>query len=878
MIDENAFADRLYADALAAHLRVRDTFRPSRVTSWKMIDAYLRERMAVYRDELSTTDAVAERALEAVQKRWQKMGIGLTPVSVVRLLVNAATKLLQADGREMILCVDRDEPGREILRWRFVSLALPPGILVAAATPRGSPPPAAVRLLHASMAPDVPVAHQHVHHAAMMSFEELWASLRLRALLQPAELLRSLHDKRAVCPQLLRGSSLDGSAETETISAKKSASERALHIRQMTQWGEIITQAFVARRVLDIHAGHVGALSRCNHPVCELGRASLWSFAIGRIKPTRATVTPYPWPQERYRLQRRVRWATASTMSGQPREQRDNLLSRLVAEERNILVRAFGYWRAAEPEPTDTHCQDNDLADSLYEGLFLQYLRIKTTLFGLLVHSPGERGLTNFIGHFKQVKVYAPESGLLRPTMFMEPGLKVQATERRVAPDDWPEACARRDRDDGAIPVPPEDLPEKAWLVHFQRSKPTKGQLPLHGAEIRELDANGRKMVRALAAKPTRLNTLRGIDIAGLEADQPLWVAAETLRYVRRSSSEIAGRRPGLKLQPLRLTIHAGEDFDWLTSGVRAVAEPFLWKLIERGDRIGHGIAITYDPKQWWDRREGQVMKVKRIDRLLDLAFLAKYTENERSADEDAWLLVQIWSTVEGLHLERALDKTRVSHFDVVETAIEVWSALGGRLMRRLADRRGRRSDLRERHHRWIYSYLWDLSTQDHAHEEIRLKVDDDRGTLRIASPRTECNLLKVARNRLVREMARWQVCIETNPSSNLVVGGLDSMGAAQDFLQQRPTRNEAEQLETLPWTISTDDPITFSTSLADEYAYAWAGMVLRADKPYDPSYARALLDEAAETSMRTRFTLPREGQARTGKDTGRRRGNARSA
>ena len=70
---------------------------------------------------------------------------------------------------------------------------------------------------------------------------------------------------------------------------------------------------------------------------------------------------------------------------------------------------------------------------------------------------------------------------------------------------------------------------------------------------------------------------------------------------------------------------------------------------------------------------------------------------------------------------------------------------------------------------------------------------------------------------------------------------------SAQDFLARRPTRELHEHGETLTWTISTDDPITFSTTLADEYAYAWAGMTMRAKNPVDPpAYARALLDEAA--------------------------------
>jgi adenosine deaminase len=119
-----------------------------------------------------------------------------------------------------------------------------------------------------------------------------------------------------------------------------------------------------------------------------------------------------------------------------------------------------------------------------------------------------------------------------------------------------------------------------------------------------------------------------------------------------------------------------------------------------------------------------------------------------------------------------------------------------------------------------------------------------------------ERDLLTKARARLIRELARWQIPIESNPSSNLVVASLDAM-ASQDFLAQTPHEKRKAGHETLPWTISTDDPITFATSLADEYAYAWAGMVLREKDPFDPAHARALLEEAAATSMRTRFTLP---------------------
>lgn len=873
-IDETALADRLYADAVAADLRERDAFLQSRSdTKWETIEAHMRTRAEVHREELAATPAMVQRALEEAERKWSDLTRTRGAVRVVTLLARTARRLLQADGQEMILRVNRDEPGREILRWRFVSLALPPGILIAAATRRGSPPPSTVRLLHAPMAPDVPVAQQHVHHAAMMSFEELWAFLRLRALLHPGELLASLRDDRAFCPQLHRGGCPAGRSEAERRPGKKKELERAQH---MAGWYSLLQQAFIAHRVLDRHAYHAGSLVTCKDPVCTDGRIRLRSFVAGRIKPHPLALTPYPWPDERYRLQRQLRLATELTKPGRADVRRHRLFSKLAAEERDILVRAFEHVHAAETEPPDARLGDSAWRDPLYETLFLQYLRIKTALFGLLVHPPGERGLKKFIEHFTQIKVYAPESALPRPAAgHVEPGLRIHAVERRVSPDDWPQKCERLDEEDDAR-LASESGPEKAWLVHFQRKPFKGGGLPLYGDSIRQLNADGNRMVRALTAEPRRLRTLRGIDICGVEVDQPLWVSAETLRHVRARSSEIAGRRPGLRLHPLRLTLHAGEDFEWLTSGVRAVAEPFLWKLIERGDRIGHGIAITFDPRDWWERKVGLVMEVNRFDRLLDLAFLAEYTEKKRSAEQDEWLLAQIRTTVEELRLEGKADGTRVEESGLVETAKAVWRELGSRTMRRLSERPRERGTLKP-HERWIHDYLWNRSTQKRARQVIRLKVDDDQGDLRIESRRTERDLLIIARRRLINEVARWQVCIESNPSSNLVVGGLDAVGAAQDFLQQRPTGQAGGGVQTLTWTISTDDPITFSTTLADEYAYAWAGMVLRHDNPYDPAYARALLDEAAATSMRTRFTIPRDRQKQTERDTRRRRRDARS-
>ncbi len=742
----------------------------------------------------------------------------------------------------MVLQVYRKKPGREILRWRFVSLALPAGILVAAATePRGATFEG-VRILHPSFAPDHPVAHQHMHHAAMMSFEELWVTLRHRALVRPGELVTSLRAPKAFCPRLHPGTCFGGRRAEEREYGERHPVGRARH---MEEWAGLLRHAFIAGRLLDLHEGHVCPLRCCRDKRCQAGWARTRAFIAGRSSRYHGGGGRYPWPEDLLREERRYRKAGERSWDPRVADGRAEWVRQETAEEARRLVRAFSHLRPEEAETVDEE----------YETLLLQYLRVKTAVFGLLVHGPGKRGLHRFLEHFQQIKVYAPEADRMKPRAPNEPGLQVRATEYRVAPDAWFKRHRLRggeieERSNADEPT------ESAWLVHFKRIGP-KSELPLFGDAIRRMDSEADDIIRALTARRPHLRTLRGVDVCGVEEDQPLWVSADTLRRVREHSRRIAGSRPALHLEPLRLTVHVGEDFCSLTSGMRAVAEPFHWNLIERGDRIGHGLAITLDPGKWFDLHRGEVLTVKRLDRLLDLAFLAVYAKKQ-NACQRAWLRKQIIGMITSIGFET--ETSAKSDEDAVETTKNLWKSLGFRSTRRLLTADTCRDAAP--HERWMHSYLWHRSVQKRAHCKLRIPVVDDINDVGadekevVENSRHERALLEKAHRTLLLEVTRWQVCIESNPTSNLVVGSLDAM-SAQDFLARRPTREIDEHGETLTWTISTDDPITFSTALADEYAYAWAGMTMRAEKPYPPAHARALLDEAAATSMRMRFTLP---------------------
>jgi hypothetical protein len=771
----------------------------------------------------------------------------LAPRRMLRRLREDACDLLRMQGTATMLQVDRAEPGREILRWRYLSLAMPVNILVAAATPAGRRPPQGLRLLNASMGPNGEVAHQHLHHAAMLSFEELWCSLRFRALLEPTSFRKSIVHQNALCPGLHDGICLRGRTRTQRDWARRHPVKSARH---MLEWSGRLFSAFVARGLIERHCNHRDSLAECLP--CRRGLATLSRFLTAEARPGSSFETPYPWPEDRFRLARRYRDAHENGRFQRSQWERRVFIREETASELAIVTRAFSHARANE----------NTSPDEGFDRLLLQYLRVKTALFRLLVHPPGEHGLAKFLDHFSQIKVYEPRADRLRPARPIEPGLKVAATEYRVAPDAWLDQIGpgERDRRGKLRPIeeiaPGEEAGEAAWLIHFKR-KGEGGDLPFHGRAIRTNREEARRIGNALAQEPRRLRRLRGIDVCGVEEKQPLWVSAEAIGMLRARSCEVVGRRPDLKLEPLRLTLHAGEDFRWLTSGVRAIAEPFRWKLFERGDRIGHGIAVTLHPRRWWhEHRTDDSLQRKRIDRLQDLAFLAAYTEPlpvssnhvrertfavGRDAKQEEWLRSAIEKVAGEIGFEPPAR-------DWIGEAKAFWTEIGGRACKRMIERRRRPPITAPAHEHWLHAYFWSRYVQQQASELLPEKTDE--------TTHHERDLLIKARLRLVRELARWQIPIESNPSSNLVVASLDAM-ASQDFLAQTPHKKRKAGHETLPWTISTDDPITFATSLADEYAYAWAGMVLREKDPFDPAHARALLEEAAATSMRTRFTLP---------------------
>jgi len=286
-------------------------------------------------------------------------------------------------------------------------------------------------------------------------------------------------------------------------------------------------------------------------------------------------------------------------------------------------------------------------------------------------------------------------------------------------------------------------------------------------------------------------------------------------------------------MQPLRFTLHVGEDFRHIASGLRAIHEPFAWHLIERGDRLGHALALGINVTEWCQQHP--CILQPRVERILDLSWILHFLLSSGQFVTDGIILHRLqrelsehlyqWTGVDcgwedGLRLHQLLGKPHaLAHIDYPLS--------------------GAREPSTSSKASWLlWLLLYSKLHQAYADEIIEIPTEPDS------------QLLVQIQQRLAELLARWQVTIEINPSSNLLIGALKHP-LDQPMFHLRPVGQHVAHA--LPLAISADDPITFATRLADEYAYAWAGMVVAGQ--VSPTYARQWLDEATDTAWRSRFT-----------------------
>lgn len=485
-------------------------------------------------------------------------------------------------------------------------------------------------------------------------------------------------------------------------------------------------------------------------------------------------------------------------------------------------------------------------------------MRVRAQVFRWLVERPGTSGLDWFVRHYERIQPFRKALKRVAFEIALQHAsdeVPVAAFEGRTAPEErWGDlrgevlSIARQVR---AMPSRPR--PEVGVVFHYlkrekdklgrhQRLSATPAQIA-HGARFgvwgSEITRQSLALARLLRLEPRFLLLARGLDLASNELAVPTWPAVEAVRRVRAASRVASGelrRAHGLDVPPMRATYHAGEDFAHLAEGLRRVHELVEARLLERGDRIGHGLALGTDPARWV--REHPVVEQQREDRLDDLVW-----ELDRAAEGEVELPPR--------RLERVRDEVRSLAFKLYGEVVDEGA---------LREARRRRNEVADHGFPFLRRGLDALRRSTDEADRLLARYLSDEGVfwrgrvpVEVRVMPGDATLLAELQRWLVARLAALEVTVESCPSSNLVVGDLGAIVDHPSFrLQPRPGAADATPVS-LPVSLNTDDPVSFATSLADEYAYVY-GALLERGAAAEPSLA--WLSARRRDGFRSRFTV----------------------
>lgn len=282
-----------------------------------------------------------------------------------------------------------------------------------------------------------------------------------------------------------------------------------------------------------------------------------------------------------------------------------------------------------------------------------------------------------------------------------------------------------------------------------------------------------------------------GIDAAGAEIDCSPAVFGQIYRYARLR---------GLS----NLTYHVGEDFYDLCDGLKAIDDAIRFLNLDTGSRLGHAIALGISTKQYYESREYQAIMSRQ--RLLDTLVWIHQTISLNGLLMSVKFSTELEDKAKAIYNEigyRTLPfdiKTyymsmmlRSDSLDKTDK-ISCWGHASLCQDTLCAQARGSKNALALCHEFLISKDVWEKGNSMTVYTYLPEIVE----------------IALALQTYLQRLIIEKNIVVETNPSSNVVIGPIDSYEehTIHQFMK-----------DGIVASINTDDKGIFSTSLYNEYS-----------------------------------------------------------
>lgn len=334
---------------------------------------------------------------------------------------------------------------------------------------------------------------------------------------------------------------------------------------------------------------------------------------------------------------------------------------------------------------------------------------------------------------------------------------------------------------------------------------------------------------------------VKGFDVAGNENHFPIHVFAPALRYLREKPftiKKLNGEEVNIE-EKRYLSIHAGEDYSDLITGLRHIDETVVYCNMDKGDRIGHALALGVDPVHWAKRQRQAFVHIE--EDLFNTVWLYYHAlilgENHKTAQQ---MIFPLAVRLENIQLQLFGDKQCYSH----KQLWDYWQYRGNSHQHEKWMRNTLRFKDREY---WVQFEADEKSKQRFAAIRLGLKnfrkqqyfttinlseINTSSDEPNPESPRyladNELSFYRLLQDTLMMRYHNKGIVLEVCPSSNISLGRFEDYHQHPVFRWHPPQKtlfsrydwdkfNIRNQTE-IAVCINTDDPGIFPTKIEQEY------------------------------------------------------------
>lgn len=537
---------------------------------------------------------------------------------------------------------------------------------------------------------------------------------------------------------------------------------------------------------------------------------------------------------------------------------------------------------------------------SVYINWFYTYLVIKAHVRTEIVQANMSIGFDNFLLYQNRKEHFIEDTALepiylkmaLRDTIYNQ---SIVSLEARIVPKKTAEdlAAAIQKYDNGACLGLEKGSEERKkllskffYVVHFAKEPDLKLGAANDIVNCRHFHKRQEVMEQALAvAKLRELGVEEAKRIYGIDACSPEIVCrpeifAQAYRYLKNHTPKKKYTQSGFPCINLMATYHVGEDFLDIADGLRAIDEAISYLNLRCGDRLGHALALGVDVDEWYCGKSYRILisKQEYMDNLVWLySKFRKYNITD-AVDAQTYIEKRFGEYFQEVYINNIATQ---EYEDTIYQAQEYY--------------RGRRQDHGYRHTSISfgineYYNAWKLRGDNpqlykagyFVKEKCQMDEWDDyaenklfpqnyairynpaaaflyrtyhynRRVREIGAEMVEVRVLpcmvhavKRVQQLMQREISALGIAIETNPSSNYLIGSFRRYDRHPivTWYNNGLTYDETalKSCPQIPVSINTDDQGVFATYLENEYAYMALAMEKHVNEQGERTYNRALI------------------------------------